>query len=109
MYCKSFSGTWIGWAGPGLSEGELIPESLPSDRSPTAGLKSGQIRPVNLTDWEFQMYYNGCCNATLWPLFHSMPDKAIFNQTYWLAYKTVNQKFAQATLNDLRKNHSVSV
>lgn len=23
----------------------------------------------------FENYYNGCCNGTHWPLFHSMPGK----------------------------------
>ena len=31
--------------------------------------------PVRLTEEDFQLYYNGCCNATFWPLFHSMPDR----------------------------------
>ena len=31
----------------------------------------------------FDQYYNGCCNETYWPLFHSMPDRAIFRSDYW--------------------------
>ena len=34
-----------------------------------------QVIPVRLTEEDFQLYYNGCCNATFWPLFHSMPDR----------------------------------
>ena len=30
---------------------------------------------MRLTEEDFQLYYNGCCNATFWPLFHSMPDR----------------------------------
>ena len=30
---------------------------------------------MRLTEDDFQLYYNGCCNATFWPLFHSMPDR----------------------------------
>ena len=31
----------------------------------------------------FDGYYNGCCNGTFWPLFHSMPDRAIFKADFW--------------------------
>lgn len=51
----------------------------------------------------FQLYYNGCCNATFWPLFHSMPDRAVFNQTWWDAYVKVNKNFADLTLSALRR------
>jgi len=64
-----------------------VPESDPDDISPTAGLKSQQIWPVNLDKDDYEAYYNGCCNATFWPLFHSMPDRAVFDKNYWIAYR----------------------
>ena len=42
-----------------------------------------QAVPVAIDPKLFDLYYNGCCNETYWPLFHSMPDKAIFNTDYW--------------------------
>ena len=51
------------------------------------GLKSSQVKCVDLSPEDYENYYNGCCNATLWPLFHSMPDRAVFNEKYWTAYK----------------------
>lgn len=39
------NGLWVGWPGIQLtSEEEPIPESDPSDQTPTAGLKSSQVR-----------------------------------------------------------------
>ena len=70
-----FSGLWVGWPGMYLGDDEIIPESDPSDSTPTAGLKSNQVVPVNLNAEDYELYYNGCCNATFWPLFHSMPDR----------------------------------
>ena len=87
-----------------LAESYDIPESDPCDNTPTAGLKSDQVVPVNLNNEEYELYYNGCCNATFWPLFHSMPDRAIFNQSWWEAYKKVNDNFAVETLAALRKS-----
>jgi trehalose-6-phosphate synthase len=34
-----------------------------------------QVVTVNCDPDLFEMYYNGCCNGTHWPLFHSMPGE----------------------------------
>ena len=62
---------------------EKIPESEPGDKAPTAGLLSKQAVPVHVERKLFDTYYNGCCNETFWPLFHSMPDRAIFRDDTW--------------------------
>lgn len=92
------NGLWVGWPGlhlPSNFDDADIPESDPSDNTPTAGLKSAQVKnvaqhimkiiiimlmcvqvvTVNCDPDLFEMYYNGCCNGTHWPLFHSMPGK----------------------------------
>lgn len=39
------NGLWVGWSGIHLEDPhEPIPESNPSDQTPTAGLKSEQVR-----------------------------------------------------------------
>ena len=78
-------GIWVGWHGlqdfnPDI---EKIPESEPNDKAPTAGLLSRQAVSVEVQPDLFELYYNGCCNETYWPLFHSMPDRAIFRSDYW--------------------------
>ncbi|XP_050427853.1 uncharacterized protein LOC126837914 [Adelges cooleyi] len=52
---------------------------------------------------EFDEFYNGFCNGTLWPLFHSMPDRATFVVKAWIAYCKVNEKFANCVLDTLRQ------
>ena len=52
---------------------------------------------------DYQLYYNGCCNATFWPLFHSMPDKAVFDETFWVAYRRINEVFARETIRALEE------
>ena len=78
-------GLWVGWTGLDNFNCaiERIPESEPDDRAPTAGLKSTQAVPVDVEPILFDRYYNGCCNETFWPLFHSMPDRAVFNSGTW--------------------------
>lgn len=76
-------GLWIGWAGVNLKNGEQIPESDPNDTTPTAGLRSNQVIPLAFDHQTFDSYYDGCCNGTFWPLFHSMPDKTQFSAKSW--------------------------
>lgn len=55
---------------------------------------------------EFDSYYNGCCNGTFWPLFHSMPTRANFSAVDWRNYVKVNQLFATKTIEALEKCHN---
>jgi alpha,alpha-trehalose-phosphate synthase [UDP-forming] len=61
-----------------------------------------RIIPVSLAKPEIEGYYYGFSNETLWPLFHSMLDRMIFNRSYWETYKKVNEKFAEATLTQTK-------
>lgn len=98
------NGYWVGWPGVHLEDpDEPIPESDPWDITPTAGLKSDKVVPVYIDPVKFDDYYNGCCNATLWPLFHSMPDRALFRRDKWKSYVEVNKDFADRTLETLRR------
>uniref|UniRef100_A0A2M4A4G8 Putative trehalose-6-phosphate synthase component tps1 n=1 Tax=Anopheles triannulatus TaxID=58253 RepID=A0A2M4A4G8_9DIPT len=97
-------GLWVGWSGITLTdENEPIPESDPSDNTPTAGLLSEQVVSVNVEPQLFDSYYNGCCNGTFWPLFHSMPGRATFCADHWRSYYTVNKEFASRTIEALEK------
>jgi len=42
-----------------------------------------KVIPVDFDPQTFDSYYNGCCNGTFWPLFHSMPDRAQFSVEFW--------------------------
>nr|ARN79552.1 trehalose-6-phosphate synthase [Thitarodes pui] len=95
-------GIWVGWPGIHLEDpNEKIPESDPNDKTPTAGLLSSKIVPIHADPVLFDSYYNGCCNGTFWPLFHSMPDRATFIADHWKAYVKLNQEFADKTMKAL--------
>ncbi|MCE2392022.1 MAG: bifunctional alpha,alpha-trehalose-phosphate synthase (UDP-forming)/trehalose-phosphatase [Proteobacteria bacterium] len=78
-------GTWVGWPGTKLREGEQL--ARPDDPYPMV--------PVELSASEVNRYYHGFSNATLWPLFHSLPDRARFDRHCWDSYETVNRRFAE--------------
>ncbi|KAK9507846.1 hypothetical protein O3M35_007620 [Rhynocoris fuscipes] len=99
-------GMWVGWPGPLYKDGMTIPEADPEDNTPTAGLKSDKVIPVALHEQMYENYYNGCCNGTFWPLFHSMPDRASFSAEHWKDYIMANQIFAEKAIEALNIVHS---
>src|SRR4051812_8905676 len=78
-------GLWIGWAGD-AGEGE----APPSEHEGIA------LRDVAITEDEYDEYYLGFANATLWPLYHDAIRPATFDRSWWHAYATVNERFAVA-------------
>lgn len=61
-----------------------------------------QVVAVQIDPTIFDSYYNGCCNATFWPLFHSMPDRATFKGQHWNSYTIANKEFADCTMRALK-------
>ncbi|MDD5439927.1 MAG: trehalose-6-phosphate synthase, partial [Candidatus Omnitrophica bacterium] len=47
-------------------------------------------------------FYSGFSNEGLWPLCHIAHTRPIFRETDWEAYKTVNKKFAEAVLQEIK-------
>lgn len=98
---KSSQGMWIGWPGLHLKEDDIIPEGDPKSTNNAETIRNDQIRPVNIDSDLFDDYYNGFCNGTLWPLMHSLPERAIFNRDHWHTYEKVNGIFAAEAIEVL--------
>lgn len=58
---------------------------------------------VDVDEASFDSYYNGFCNGTLWPLFHSMPGRATFRTKHYRTYVAANKTFALHTLEGLSR------
>jgi len=54
------------------------------------------MHPVGLSEQEFEQYYEGFSNATLWPLYHDAVEQPVYHRRWWEAYQSVNQRFAEA-------------
>ena len=78
-------GTWIGWPAVDLEPGEHLGED-----------EGYQMKPVVLSENEVIRYYHGFSNRTLWPLLHSMTDRAQFQGRDFAVYEDVNDRFAEA-------------
>ena len=83
-------GTWVGWPGIEISEGETL---LPVDGP-------YRIRGVPLSEAEVEGYYHGFSNRTLWPLMHSLAPQARFDAGEFEQYVEVNRRFGEATAGE---------
>jgi trehalose 6-phosphate synthase len=94
-------GVWFGWSGE-ISE---VPAEQPEV------LTRGNIRfaTIDLKPAEFDAYYNGYCNGTLWPLFHYFPDRFTHEQRQYEAYQAVNAEFARQLMKILKPGDAVWV
>ncbi|HWB80180.1 MAG TPA: trehalose-phosphatase [Nannocystaceae bacterium] len=84
-------GTWLGWSGRITSD----------DEPPMIGIDREAVPPMAWLDFSerwAQQYYAGFCNRALWPLLHSFPERAQFNDDEWQSYADVNDAFATAAL-----------
>src|SRR6476646_5278674 len=81
---RESGGVWIGWSG---------------DAGPAAGAFEADglhLIGLGLSDTEVTHFYEGFCNATLWPLYHDVIAPPQFHRRWWEAYVTVNRRFAEA-------------
>ena len=92
---RNNNGAWVGW--PGVPDVEVEP--FEDD-----GL---ELVPVPLSEREVADYYEGFSNATLWPLYHDVIVRPVYDRTWWEAYVEVNRRFAEATSTAAAENATV--
>jgi trehalose 6-phosphate synthase len=79
-------GIWFGWSGRVLEH-----EPGPPD---VFGLGKMTYAVVDLSQRDYDEYYNGFANTTLWPLFHYRLDLTEFTRRNLTGYLRVNALFA---------------
>ena len=92
------NGTWVA-NGSGSADRETVDAQdhlrVPPDRP------SYTLRRVWLTDEEDKGYYDGFSNEGLWPLCHIAHTRPTFRPEDWLQYQRINQRFADAVLQEM--------
>jgi alpha,alpha-trehalose-phosphate synthase [UDP-forming] len=83
---RAAGGAWIGWPG---AAGD------PPEPFDTGGM---HLVSVGLSAQEVAEYYEGFCNATLWPLYHDVIAQPEFHREWWDAYVRVNRRYAEAVV-----------
>jgi trehalose 6-phosphate synthase len=77
-------GAWIGWTGtPGREPDPFVHEDITNI-------------PVPISAAEARGSYQGVCNRTLWPLYHDAIRQPEYHRHWWVHYRTVNERFADA-------------
>jgi len=99
---KSQDSIWIGW--PGITQKRIKRET-----DIMARLLSENCHPVSISQQDVELYYNGICNSTIWPLFHYFPLQAEYSQHFWPAYERVNTAFANVVAGLARPEDTIWV
>jgi alpha,alpha-trehalose-phosphate synthase [UDP-forming] len=96
---KACGGTWIAH-GSGDADREVV-DAHSKIRVPPEEPQY-VLKRVWLTKEEEKGYYYGFSNEGLWPLCHIAHTRPSFRAEDWGYYQSVNKKFAQATLRELK-------
>jgi len=78
-------GAWVGWTGV---TGDA-PRRFEHD-----GITN---LPISMSRGELRDFYDGFCNATLWPLYHGALREPQYHRSWWRRYAAINQRFAEMT------------
>ena len=99
-------GHWIsadGYSGCSKGSGEFeIVESSPTNSNYT-------VKLVTLQKQSATLFYSGCCNRAIWPLFHGAADKCTFDSAEWAQYRRVNKAFASIAKGGINNNEMIWV
>ncbi|MEL6964033.1 MAG: trehalose-6-phosphate synthase, partial [Pseudomonadota bacterium] len=84
---RETGGIWFGWSGETPEQATTLPNVF----------RSGNITYItlDLSEQDFELYYGGFANRTLWPLFHYRLDLATFDSDWYNTYRKVNRLFAE--------------
>jgi len=101
---RACGGTWVGH-GSGSADRAVADErgrvAVPPEQP------AYTLRRVWLTPDEEQGYYYGFSNGGLWPLCHVVYTRPHFDPQDWACYRAVNQKFADAVLEEAANGPAV--
>jgi trehalose 6-phosphate synthase len=79
-------GVWFGWSG------EIYTSGSSRVKTETKGQITYATMPLARRDYD--AFYKGYANATLWPLFHYRMEFVEYQRSYVAGYRRVNEEFA---------------
>jgi trehalose 6-phosphate synthase len=80
-------GVWFGWSGKVSEEGTF--SELRRERS-----KDVELATIDLSQADYEEFYLGYANRTLWPILHYRLDIAEMDRPFEQGYRRVNERFA---------------
>jgi trehalose 6-phosphate synthase len=79
---------WFGWSGKRTAETSMKPTFA------TRGATT--FATIDLSEEDYQLYYAGFANRSLWPLFHYRTGLVAYSRIDYRGYRATNEKFAKA-------------
>jgi len=92
---KHREGIWFGWSG------EICEDGAPTQPR-VIQRRQRSFVTIDLSETDFQEYYNGFANRVLWPILHYRVDLAEFTSVELGSYLRVNARFAEALSRFIR-------
>ena len=96
---RQAGGVWFGWSGTTAEKPAAEPESIEKE-----GIR---YITLELPTAQFELYYNGFCNSTLWPLHHYFLGAFRYDAAEFEAYMGINRLFAAALARLLEPEDTV--
>ncbi|HEY6431522.1 MAG TPA: trehalose-6-phosphate synthase [Acetobacteraceae bacterium] len=95
---KERGGLWFGWSG------EVGTESAPGPQHRVGAIS---VATVDLSRRDYDEFYRGFANGTLWPVLHYQIALARFDWTEFAGYRRVNELFARSLVGQLEPDDLV--
>ena len=90
---KEVPSVWFGWSGNVVDAGKVITQTV--ERANTTYVVT------DLSEEDYQEYYNGFANRVLWPVLHYRIDLTEFSRRDLTGYFRVNRHFAEELAEDV--------
>ena len=90
----SYEQHWIGWPGVCLKR-------KADERKIKEELDQFNYHPVFLSATQYNNYYEGYSNSTIWPLCHYFYEFSKYRRGFWQAYQDVNRLFCKEVLRHI--------
>jgi trehalose 6-phosphate synthase len=98
---RQSGGLWFGWNGSTRETPASEPEVIEKE-----GIR---YVTIELPQAQFELYYNGFCNSTLWPLHHYFLGMFRYDAGEFDAYMSINRAFATALARVLEPDDTIWV
>ena len=82
---------WIGWPG-------ICTDNDEEKKEIRSQLEEMMFHPIFLSEEQYENYYEGYSNSTIWPLCHYFYAYTQYKQDYWSSYQEVNRLFCEETI-----------
>ncbi|HEY6451249.1 MAG TPA: trehalose-6-phosphate synthase [Steroidobacteraceae bacterium] len=104
---RQSGGVWLGWSGKTHER----PASEPESAADIESIEKEGIRFValDLPREQFEAYYDGFCNSTLWPLHHYFVGAFRYDAAEFDAYMAINRLYATAVMREISPGDSIWV